>query len=189
MLGNDSASGPEVEPAVAQNVEHGEVFGLAQRIFKRQQADRSAQPQGRGLPRQGGQKQLGAGTDAERVEVFLAQPDRVKAELFGTDDEVEGVLIIAALVLAVLEEVEQGKQPEFHTASFSCQMLLLIASCGQTLGRGVCTRTCPKSCRSRPSSCPRRPAWRPGPAWSACLRSAARRNPLRPTAESRAPTG
>ena len=54
--------------------------------------------------------------------MFLAQPDRVKAQLFGADDEVEGVLIIATLVLAILEKVEQGEQSEFRDASSCCAL-------------------------------------------------------------------
>ena len=114
MLWNNTASGPEVKPAVAQDIEHGKVFGLAQRILKRQETDRRTQPNPRGLACHGGQKHLRTGANAKRIEVFLTQPDRVKAELLGLDADIKRILKIPRLVLLVAEKIKKRKQTKLH---------------------------------------------------------------------------
>jgi hypothetical protein len=49
--------------------------------------------------------------------MLLAHPDRVKAQLFSVDHEIEGVLIIGQLVLALRKKIEQGEQTELHRST------------------------------------------------------------------------
>src|SRR5207245_10457906 len=92
-----------------QNIQHGEVLGLTQRIVKRQEADRCAQTQACGLARQRGEEELRAMADAKVVEMFFPNPGRVVAQLLGLDEQVERITIIRDLVLPAAKEVEQGE--------------------------------------------------------------------------------
>src|SRR5262245_56910543 len=88
-------------------------------MLQGQDTDRGAQAQPRGFPCQRGEKELWTGTDPQRVEMLLANPDRVKSQLFSVDHEVEGVLVVGQLVLALREKVEQCHQTALHkSASF-----------------------------------------------------------------------
>ena len=107
VFGNDPASDPEIEAPAAQNIQHGEVLGLTQRIVKRQEADRCAQTQACGLARQRGEEELRARADAKGVEMFFPNPGRVVAQLLGLDEQVERITIIRDLVLPAAKEVEQ----------------------------------------------------------------------------------
>ena len=109
VLLNNAATHPKIQPPVTQDIEHGKVFGFAQRAVKRQQADGGAQTNAGRFPGQRGQKQLGAGTDPEGIKMLLAKPHRVKAELLGRNGDVERVAVVLDLVLAIREEVKQGE--------------------------------------------------------------------------------
>ena len=114
MFSDQAATDAEVQPAAAQDVEHGEVFGLAQRVFERQQADGGAESDAQRFARHRGEENLRAGADAERVEMFFAEPQRIETEPFGQHADVQRILVVLNLVLLVAEEVEQREQAEFH---------------------------------------------------------------------------
>src|SRR5262245_24338994 len=117
VLGVSAAPDPENEASTAQDIEHGEVLRLAEWILQREDAEGRAEPQAGRLSCQGGQKELRARTDAKRIEMLLARPDRIKTELLGIDHEVQGVFVVGDLILAIGEKVKQGKQAELHSRS------------------------------------------------------------------------
>ena len=92
--------------AVSENDVLREVLGLPKRMFERQQADGGAEAQPFCALGDAAQEQLRAGTDAEGIEVLLAHPDGLEAEVLGPYDKVHGVGVIPDLVLARVIEVE-----------------------------------------------------------------------------------
>src|SRR5205814_8288528 len=106
VFGNDPASNPQIAAPAAQNIEHGEVLGLTQRVVKRQEADRCAQTQACGPACQRGEEELRAGADAKGVEMLFPNPGRVVAQVLGLDEQVERIPIIGDLVLPVAKGVE-----------------------------------------------------------------------------------
>ncbi len=88
------ATGPELQPAIAQHVNRGGLFGNVQGVVERQLADADSEPDACGLGGQGGGHSQRPGHDREDgVEVRLGQPDRVKAERIGVHDLLQGLAI------------------------------------------------------------------------------------------------
>src|SRR5262249_22447641 len=108
-----------------ENIEHGEVFCLAEGVLQGEYAEGRAEAQAGGCLRHGGQKELWARTDAKGIEMLLARPDRIEAELFSVNHELKGVFVVGDLSLAIGEKVKQGKQAELHRCSSFCSQFAL----------------------------------------------------------------
>jgi hypothetical protein len=98
---------------------------LRRGFFQGEYAEGRAKAQVGGCLRHGGQKELWARTDAKGIEMLLAHPDRIEAELFSVDHELRGVFVVGDLSLAIGEKVKQGKQAELHSRSSFCSQLAL----------------------------------------------------------------
>ena len=111
-----AAAGGEIDAAVAEQVERRPLLGDADRMVQRQHGDGRREPDVLGARRDIGQHQLGAGQHAERVEMMLADPGRMHAELVGVErlggdvgDELVGVARVVLVVIVAEREVA-----EFH---------------------------------------------------------------------------
>ena len=78
-----AAAGGEIDAAVAEQIERRPLLGDADRMMQRQHGDRRREPDVLGARGDIGEHQVGAGEHAERVEMMLADPGRMHAELVG----------------------------------------------------------------------------------------------------------
>jgi hypothetical protein len=111
-----TASRREIDAAVAQEIEARPLLGDADRVVQRQHRDGRRQPDVLGARRDIGEHQVGAGEDAERVEMVLADPGRVHAELVRIErlgGDVGDELVRAPPVVLVVV-IAQREVAEFH---------------------------------------------------------------------------
>ena len=78
-----AAAGREIHPAVAEQIERRPLLGDADRMMQRQHGHRGREPDMLGARGDIGEHQVRAGEHAERVEMMLADPGGVHAELVG----------------------------------------------------------------------------------------------------------
>ena len=127
-----AAAGGEIDAAVAEQIERRPLLGDADRMVQRRHVDGGREADVLGARRDIGQHQLGGGEHAERVEMVLADPGRVHAELVGVErlggdvgDELVGVARIVFVVIVAEREVA-----EFHV-----RLLLRAAVVRRLLGK------------------------------------------------------
>ena len=109
-----AAPGGEIDAAVAQQIERRPLLGDADRMMQRHHGHRRREADAAGARRDVGQHQVGAGQDAERVEMMLADPGRMHAELFGIerlvgdvlDEGVGGTGVVLVVIVAEREVAE-----------------------------------------------------------------------------------
>ena len=109
-----AAPGREIDAPVREQVERRPLLGDADRMMQRQHGDGRREADVLGARRDIGQHQIGAGEHAERVEVMLADPGRVHAELVGIErlvgdvgDELVGVTRVVFVVVIAEREVAE----------------------------------------------------------------------------------
>ena len=86
-----AAAGGEIDPAAAQQIERRPLLGDADRMMQRQHRHRRREPDVLRARGDIGEHEVGAGQHAERVEMMLADPGRMHAELVGEQRLVEDV--------------------------------------------------------------------------------------------------
>ena len=105
----------ELQPAMAQQVEHRRLFRQADRVVEGQNADAGADADllgAGGHVREDGRQR---GEDAVPAGVMLRHPDRIEAQLFGELDLLQGFIIYPALGAGVfLQPRGKDKQGKFH---------------------------------------------------------------------------
>src|SRR5262245_61735542 len=106
VLGIGPAPHAEDEAPTAENIEHGEVFCLAEGVLQGEYAEGRAVAQAGGCLRHGGQKELWARTDAKGIEMLLAHPNRIEAELFSVNHAPKAVFVVGDLRLTIGEKVK-----------------------------------------------------------------------------------
>jgi hypothetical protein len=115
-----ASPGGEIDAAVAEQIERRPLLGHPDRMMQRQHRDRGREPDAPGLRRHHGEHQVGAGEDAERVEMMLPDPGRVHAERIGIerfrgdvgDELVRAARIVVVMVVAQCEVAElHGRSP------------------------------------------------------------------------------
>ena len=109
-----AAAGSEIDAPVREQVERRPLLGDADRMMQRQHRDGRREPDVFGARRDIGEHQIGAGEHAERVEVMLADPGRVHAELVGIErlvgnvgDELVGVARVVFVVVIAEREIAE----------------------------------------------------------------------------------
>ena len=113
------AAGPELEPAVGEDVERGGALGDADRVVEAIRQEHDAVPDA-DLPcplRDGREEDLGRGGVGElREEVVLDRPHGVEAEPVGERDLLERLVVTAVLAARVvrLGDLELVEQVELH---------------------------------------------------------------------------
>jgi hypothetical protein len=78
-----SAARGEIDAAAGEQIERGPLFGDANGMMQRRDGHRRREANVLGARRDIGQHEIGTGQHAERVEMVLADPGRVHAELVG----------------------------------------------------------------------------------------------------------
>ena len=113
-----AAAGGEIDAAAAEQIERRPLLGDADRMVQRRDVDRGREPDVLGARGDVGQHQLGRGQHAERVEMMLADPGRVHAELVGVErlggdvgDERVGVARIVLVVIVAEREIAEFHDP------------------------------------------------------------------------------
>ena len=111
-----AAAGGEIDAAVAEQIERRPLLGDPDRIVQRQHRDGGSEPDMLGARGDIGEHQIGTGQHAERIEMMLADPGRMHAELVGIQRFVGDVgdeLVGRARVVRVMV-VAQCEIAEFH---------------------------------------------------------------------------
>ena len=115
-----AAAGGEIDAAVAEQIERRPLLGDADRMVQRQHGHGRRKADMLGARGDVGEHQLGRGEHAERVEMMLADPGRMHAELVGVErlggdvgDELVGVARVVLVVIVAQREIS-----EFHFSSF-----------------------------------------------------------------------
>ena len=80
-----AAAAGEIDAAVGQKIERRPLLGDADRMMQRQHGDRGREPDARGVGGDVSEHHVRAGQYAERIEVMLADPGRMHAELVGQE--------------------------------------------------------------------------------------------------------
>ena len=120
-----TAAAGEVDAAAGQKIERGPLLGDANRMMQRQHRHRRREPDARRVGGDVAEHDVRAGQNAERVEMVLADPGRVHAELVGIErlgGDVGNELIGGARVVFVVV-VAQCEVAEVH------DVLLLTPGC------------------------------------------------------------
>ena len=109
-----AAPGGKVDAAAGEQIERRPLLGDADRVVQRQHGHRRRQADARAAGGDIGEHEVGTGKHAERIEVMLADPGRVHAELFGIerlggdvgDELVRGTGIVVVMIVAEREITE-----------------------------------------------------------------------------------
>ncbi len=113
-----AAPGGEIDPPARQHVERRPLLGDPDRMMQRQHRHRRREPNALGPRRHLRQHEIGAGEDAERREMMLADPRRMHPDRVGVDGLVEDVGDEQArgAHLAHVVVVAEGEVAEFLVA-------------------------------------------------------------------------
>jgi hypothetical protein len=116
VLQRAAASDPDVEPAAAHHVQHGELFGEIHRMMEREERDAHAEAEPRGARGEEGGEHRRGRAEPVVVEVMLGDPHRVIAQPLRGQHllEIGGIDGVLAPGFVALHEVEE---PEVHAAS------------------------------------------------------------------------
>ncbi len=121
-----AAPGSEIDPAVGQQIERRPLLGDANGMMQRRHRYRGREPDARRVCGDVGEHKVRAGQHAERIEVVLADPGRMHAELVGVerlggdvgDELVRGSTVVFVVVVAQREITElhvlPPTRPYFH---------------------------------------------------------------------------
>ena len=86
-----AAAGGKIDPTAREQVERRPLLGNADRMMQRQHGDGRREADPPGARGDIGQHQIGAGQDAQRAEMMLADPCGMKPDLLGVDGFVENI--------------------------------------------------------------------------------------------------
>ena len=113
-----AAPAGKIDPAAGKKIERRPLLGDANRMMQRQHRHRRRKPDAGGVGGDIGEHEVRAGQHAERIEMMLADPGRMHAELVGIerlggdvgDELVRGARIIFVVIIA------QRKVAEIHVS-------------------------------------------------------------------------
>src|SRR5580700_1597359 len=114
-----AAPGGEIDAAVGEQIERRPLLGDANGMMQRRHRHRGREPDARRIGGDVGQHQVRAGQYAERIEMMLADPGRMHAELVGVkrlggdvgDELVGGAIVVFVVVVAQREITELHVRP------------------------------------------------------------------------------
>jgi len=127
-----AAAGGEIDAAARQEIERRPLLGNADRMMQGQHIHCGREPQPRRMSGDIGEHHVRAGQHAERVEVMLADPGRMHADLFGVKrlgGDVGDELVGRAGIVFVMV-VAQREIAEFHLTlpcAAPCAFLILLS--------------------------------------------------------------
>jgi hypothetical protein len=113
VLQRAAAADPDVEPAAAHHVQHGQLLGQVHRVMQRQQAHAHAEAQGGRAGRDERCEDWRGGAEAVVVEMVLGDPDGLVTERLGCQHLLEAG-VVDSLLAPPLVPLHEEEQPEFH---------------------------------------------------------------------------